>query len=92
MDELKICTAYRLDGEEIQTPPTNPEDWERLEPIYQSFPGWKETTRGVTDFEKLPAIAQSYLSEVENLAGAPVHMVSTGPDRSENIIIKHPLS
>ncbi len=92
MDELKICTAYLLDGEEISTPPANPEDWENLEPVYQSFPGWKQVTRGVTDFDALPATAQSYLREVENLTGAPIHMISTGPDRSENIILKHPLS
>jgi adenylosuccinate synthase len=92
MDELKICTAYRLDGAEVQVPPTNPEDWERLEPVYESFPGWQEITRGVTDFDRLPGTAQSYLSEVENLTGVPIHMISTGPDRNENIILKHPLS
>jgi adenylosuccinate synthase len=91
MDELKVCTAYRLDGEEVCSPPTNPEDWERLEPVYRSFPGWSETTRGVTDFERLPGTAQSYLREVEKLAGAPIHMISTGPDRKENIILQHPL-
>ena len=91
MDKLKVCIAYRLDGEEIQAPPTNPEDWERLEPVYRSFPGWKETTRGVTDFDGLAATAQSYLQAVEDLTGAPIHMISTGPDRSENIILQHPL-
>ena len=92
MEELKVCTAYRLDGQEVQVPPTNPEDWERLEPVYQSFPGWKDTTRGVTGFDRLPATAQSYLREVQNLTGAPIHMISTGPDRKENIILKHPLT
>ena len=92
MDELKICTAYLLDGEEMMAPPTNPEDWERLEPVYQTFPGWQQTTRGITEFEELPATAQSYLRSVEELTGAPVHMVSTGPDRKENIIVRHPLS
>jgi adenylosuccinate synthase len=91
MDELKVCIAYLLDGEEIQTPPTNPENWEKLEPVYQSFPGWQETTRGMTDFEQLPEAAKSYLQAVEELAGAPVHMISTGPDRRENIIIQSPL-
>ncbi len=91
MDELKICIAYRFDGEEVQTPPFNPEDWERLEPVYRSFPGWKETTRGVTDFDGLPATAQSYLQAIEDLTGAPIHMISTGPERNENIILQHPL-
>jgi adenylosuccinate synthase len=92
MEELKVCTAYRLDGEEMRAPPTNPEDWERLEPVYQSFPGWRQSTRGVTEFDALPASAQAYLHSVEMLAGAPIHMVSTGPDRTENIILHHPLS
>jgi adenylosuccinate synthase len=91
MDELKVCTSYRLDGETLDVPPTNPEDWDRLEPVYRSFPGWSESTRGVTDFDALPANAQSYLREVESLIGAPIHMVSTGPDRNENIVLQHPL-
>jgi adenylosuccinate synthase len=91
MDELKVCTAYRLNGEEVNSPPTNPEDWENVEPVYRSLPGWQESTRGATDFNRLPPGAQSYLREVENLTGAPIHMVSTGPDRSENIILQHPL-
>ena len=72
-------------------PPTNPEDWDKIEPVYQSFPGWSESSRGVTEFDKLPANAQAYLEQVEQLCGAPIHMVSTGPDRSENIILQHPL-
>jgi len=91
MKELKVCTAYRLDGEDMRAPPTNPEDWERLEPVYRSFPGWQRSTRGVTEFDALPACARAYLRSVEELSGAPIHMVSTGPDRSENIIIHHPL-
>ncbi|HSM69576.1 MAG TPA: adenylosuccinate synthase [Xanthomonadales bacterium] len=91
MEELKVCTAYRLDGEEMRAPPTNPEDWERLEPVYRSFPGWQRSTRGVTEFDALPASARAYLRSVEELSGAPIHMVSTGPDRSENIILHHPL-
>ncbi|NND44275.1 MAG: adenylosuccinate synthase [Xanthomonadales bacterium] len=92
METLKVCTAYRLDGEEMRAPPTNPEDWERLEPVFQSFPGWSDSTRGVTEFEQLPEAARAYLRAVEELAGAPIHMISTGPDRSENIILQHPLA
>jgi len=91
MDELKVCTAYRLDGAEIDVPPTNPEDWERLEPVYRSFPGWSESTRGIKDFDALPGNAQSYLRAVEGMIGAPIHVVSTGPDRKDNIILQHPL-
>lgn len=91
MDELNVCIAYRLDGEDVQTPPTNPEDWSRLEPVYRSFPGWKDSTRGMSNFDDLPAQARSYLHAVEGLTGAPVHMISTGPERNENIILQHPL-
>ncbi len=91
MEEVKICTAYRLDGLELDTPPTNPDDWERLEPVYESFPGWQQPTRGATVFEDLPGSARAYLETMQELSGVPIHIVSTGPDRSENIIIKHPL-
>jgi adenylosuccinate synthase len=91
MEALKVCVAYQLNGTEMNSPPTNPEDWEKLEPVYQTFPGWSQSTRGVTQFDELPDAAQSYIKEIERLSGAPVHMISTGPDRSENIILKHPL-
>jgi adenylosuccinate synthase len=91
MEEVKVCTAYRLDGETVHTPPTNPDDWERLEPVYESFPGWSQSSRGARSLEELPANARAYLQAMEQISGAPIHMVSTGPDRSENIIIRHPL-
>ena len=91
MDEVKVCTAYRMDGELVDSPPTNPDHWEALEPVYESFPGWTESSRGCTRMEDLPANARAYLDAMESLTGAPIHMVSTGPDRSENIIIEHPL-
>ena len=90
MEEIKICTSYRLHGETLTVPPTNPDDWDALEPVYESFPGWSESSRGATSLEALPANARSYLKVMEELTGAPIHMVSTGPDRSENIIIQHP--
>lgn len=91
MDEVKIATAYRLNGETLDVPPTNPDDWRELEPVYESFPGWQESSRGVTELDALPANARAYLDAVEQLTGAPIHMISTGPDRSENIILRHPL-
>jgi adenylosuccinate synthase len=90
LDQVKVCVAYRLDGELLETPPTNPDDWERLEPVYEAFPGWSEPTRGARRLEDLPANARSYLEEMELRAGAPIHIVSTGPDRKENIFITHP--
>ena len=89
-DEIKICTAYRLDGKLLNAPPLDSESWADLEPVYQSFPGWTESSRGATSMDDLPANARAYLQAMEELCGAPVHIVSTGPDRSENIIIKYP--
>jgi adenylosuccinate synthase len=89
-EKIKICTKYRLDGELIDAPPLDADDWADLEPVYETFPGWNESSRGATRMEDLPANAQSYLAAMEDLCGAPVHIVSTGPERSENIILKYP--
>jgi len=91
VETIKVGVAYRLDGELLDRPPQSADAWAELEVEYESFPGWKESTRGVTRFEDLPGNAKTYLGAMEALCGAPVHMVSTGPDRKENIIIRHPM-
>ena len=91
VDTIKVGVAYRLNGELLDVPPLNPEAWDDLEVVYESFPGWQDSTRGITNYNDLPDTAKSYLKAMESLCGAPVHMVSTGPDRKENIIIKHPM-
>jgi adenylosuccinate synthase len=58
--------------------------------VYESHPGWKEATIGITDFAQLPANARSYLARMEQLAGVPIDIVSTGPDRTETIVLRHP--
>jgi len=92
VETIKVCTAYRLNGELLDVPPLNPEAWDDLEAVYESFPGWQDSTRGMTRYEDLPDNAKAYLSAMESLCGAPVHMVSTGPDRKEIIIIQHPMA
>ena len=89
-DEIRICTAYRLDGQQLDAPPLDVQDWARLEPVYETFPGWQESSRGATRMQDLPANARSYLAAMESLCGAPVHIVSTGPERNENIVIRYP--
>ncbi len=89
-EEIKICTSYRLGGETIDAPPLDADAWAELEPVYETFPGWNESSRGVTRMQDLPVNAQSYLGAMEELCGAPVHIVSTGPDRAENIILQYP--
>ena len=91
VETIKVGIAYRLDGEVLDIPPQNAEAWADLEVEYESFPGWKESTRGITRFEDLPKNAKTYLGAMEALCGAPVHMISTGPERKENIVIRHPM-
>ena len=91
VETIKVGIAYRLNGELLDVPPQSAEDWNDLEVEYESFPGWTDTTRGVTRFEDLPVNAKNYIGAMEALCGAPVHMISTGPDRKENIIIRHPM-
>ncbi len=89
-DEIRICTAYRLGEELLDAPPLDAHSWADLEPVYETFPGWTESSRGATRLADLPANARSYLEAMEKLCGAPVHIVSTGPDRAENIVIQYP--
>jgi adenylosuccinate synthase len=92
MDTLKICTGYRFNGKTISHMPIDIENLGACEPIYEELPGWKETTFGVKSFDALPKNAQNYLKRVEELLGAPIHMISTGPDRTQTIMLKNPLS
>ena len=91
VETIKVGTSYRLNGKLLDVPPDNPAVWDDLEVEYESFPGWQENTRGATRFDDLPANARAYIKSMESLCGAPVHMISTGPDRVENIILHHPL-
>jgi len=86
LDEVRMCTSY--DG--VHTFPQGAEDWMRVQPVYESMPGWAGDTRGITEAGRLPAAARAYLDRLETLVGAPVHMLSTGPEREANIIFRHP--
>ncbi|EKT61590.1 adenylosuccinate synthase [Providencia sneebia] len=91
LDEVKICVGYRRpDGTVLETTPLAADEWDGLEPVYESMPGWKETTFGVKDRAQLPQAALNYIKRVEDLTGIPVDIVSTGPDRSETIILRDP--
>ena len=61
-----------------------------VEPVYEELPGWKESTIGITDYAKLPLNARRYLERVQAFIGAPIDMVSTGPDREHTILLRHP--
>ena len=89
LKEVKICIGYRNSaGEEVGVP-SHSDDFENLEPVYESMPGWSEVTVGAQRLEDLPANARAYISRIEELVGAPVDVVSTGPDRVETIVLRH---
>lgn len=90
LSTVKICVAYRLDGELIHHVPTECDVFARCEPVYEELPGWHESTEGVQSFAQLPVNAQKYLLYVEKLAGVPIDIISTGPDRRDTIVLRHP--
>jgi adenylosuccinate synthase len=90
METVKICVAYKLDGKEIVIPPVGADLFEKCEPVLIEMPGWSESTVGVKSMDKLPQQAVNYLAKVEELCGTPVDIISTGPDREETIIKRHP--
>jgi adenylosuccinate synthase len=90
LDKVKICVAYRLDGIEVDTPPVGADLFDKCEPIYIELPGWSESTAGVRSFEDLPRNARTYLKKVEEVTGTPIDIISTGPDRDETMVLRHP--
>ncbi|SUA36531.1 adenylosuccinate synthetase [Neisseria zoodegmatis] len=93
IEEIKICTGYRLpDGSKTDILPFGADAVAGCMPIYETMPGWTESTFGVKEFDKLPANAKAYLKRIEEVCGAPVAIVSTGPDREETIVLQHPFA
>ena len=90
IEELQLCVGYELDGEKIDILPLGADDIERCKPIYESIPGWTESTVGVVDYNKLPVNAQRYLQRIEEVTGVPIAMVSTSPDRDHTILMQNP--
>jgi len=89
---LRICTGYRCDGQALLDTPVGADSLASCRPEYVEMPGWRESTVGVCSFDDLPANARAYLRRIEELAEVPIDMISTGPDRDENIILRHPFS
>lgn len=90
LESLRICTGYKLNGKIVDIFPVGAEDAAACEPIYEEMPGWKETTVGAKTLEALPANARAYIDRIEKLVGVPIDMISTGPDREETIVLRHP--
>jgi adenylosuccinate synthase len=90
LESLKLCTGYKIDGRDVDIFPVGAEEAARCVPVYEEMPGWKESTVGAKSLAELPATARAYIKRIEELVGVPVDMVSTGPDRVETIVLRHP--
>ena len=90
LPEIKVCVGYELGGRRIDILPLDADDIEACVPIYETFPGWTDSTFGVTEWDRLPPNARRYLECVEGHIGAPIAMVSTGPGREHTIVLHHP--
>ncbi|MFT5710564.1 MAG: adenylosuccinate synthase [Halioglobus sp.] len=92
LDTIKICVGYTCkDGKPLPNP-VDSEDYEALVPVYEEKPGWSESTLGAKTLEELPQAARDYIKTIEQVVGAPVDIISTGPDRVETIVLRHPFS
>jgi len=92
LESLKMCIAYRYRGKETEYPPLDAAGWNEIEPVYLEFPGWSESTHGITEWDRLPPAARAYLRSLEELVGCQLAMVSTGPDRDANIVLQDPFA
>ena len=92
LEEMKLCTGYKIDGAFSDILPVGADDLERCEPVYESMPGWTGSTVGAKSLDALPAEARAYIKRMEELCGVPVDMISTGPDREETIVLRHPFA
>ena len=92
MKTLKICIAYEYRGKRTEYAPLDAAGWDECTPVYLEFPGWSESTAGITEWDKLPPAARAYLRALEELAGCPLAIVSTGPDRDHTMVLQDPFA
>ncbi len=90
VSELKVCTGYRLDGRACDHLPASTQGQSRVEPVYETLEGWSISTRGARSWAELPATAVKYVRRIEELIGAPVHLLSTSPERDDTIMVHDP--
>ena len=83
--EIKVCTAYQMDGERLDIAPVGADELARCQPVYETLPGWQSSTVGITNYDQLPEKARAYIAWLEHALGVPVAIVSTGPDRVHTI-------
>jgi len=90
LETIRVCTGYRMGGQLMSEPPLFADAFADVEPVYEEHPGWTESTVGVTDYDALPENARKYLKRLEQLVAVPIDIVSTGPDRDQTIVLRHP--
>lgn len=89
LKEIKICTGYLLHNERIHTLPPTIEGLEQVQPIYETVPGWQQSTKDITSLHALPKQARHYLDRVSELVGVPISLISVGPERHRTIVLKN---
>ena len=92
LEEINICVGYKDQAGKDLSIPFDSDGWDKIVPVYESIPGWSENTFGAQDLSALPVAAVNYIKRIEELVGAPVDIISTGPDRVETIVLRHPFS
>ncbi len=85
--EIKVCTSYKIDGKETDVFPLCLDEIEKIEPVYTTLTGWKNSIEGITDWNDLPSTAQSYIRFIEEYLGVEFTIISTGPKRNETIVL-----
>jgi adenylosuccinate synthase len=90
METIRIGTGYRVNGETRDISPYGAEELADCEPIYEEIPGWKDSTVGIKSYDSLPDNAKHYLARMQEVCGVPIDIISTGPDREETIVLRHP--
>jgi adenylosuccinate synthase len=92
LEQIRICVGYQSESGVDAAPRFGSEYYSQIKPVYEDVPGWKESTVGVQRYQDLPKNAKAYLKRVEETVGAPIDIISTGPDRTETIILKDPFT
>ncbi|MHB1951178.1 MAG: adenylosuccinate synthase, partial [Acidiferrobacteraceae bacterium] len=90
LDRVRLCTSYRARGKVLTSHPSSAEALAGCEPVYEDLPGWSGSTAGVRRLSDLPAAARNYLKRIEEIVGTPIDLISTGAERDETIILRHP--
>ncbi len=90
LETLRIAVGYTCDGVDMDAPPVGADAYETCEARYIDLPGWSESTVGITDYDALPENARAYIRKIEEVVGVPVDIISTGPERNETIVLRHP--